>query len=141
MKPLPHLNHSSANINSALLVARLGVGALMLSHGIPKISRFSDNPVMFVEFAGMGAEVTLALAIFAEVLCSVLIMIGFATRFATIPLIITMLVAVLHVHGADPFSSKEPGLQYLLVYILLLLTGAGKYSVDYVMSRNREMKQ
>lgn len=133
-----HLQHSSNNVNISLLIARVAIALMMLYHGIPKMARFNETPVQFLEFMGLSAEITLALVIFAEVVCSFLILIGLATRFATIPLIITMLVAVLHVHAADPFSDKEMGVHFLLVYVLLLLMGGGKYSVDHVLNkRNR----
>jgi putative oxidoreductase len=138
MNTFHHLRHSSNNVNLALLIARIAIAALMLSHGIPKLAMFNDSPVKFIEFMGLSAEISLALVIFAEVVCSVLLLIGLATRYATVPLIITMLVAVLQVHASDPFSSKEPGIHYLLVYVMLLLMGAGKYSVDHVLNkRNR----
>ena len=138
MNRFMHLRHSSQNVNLALLIARIAIGVMMIYHGIPKIDMFNDSPVQFIDFLGLGAEITLGLAIFAEVVCSFLILIGLATRFATIPLIITMLVAVLQVHGADPFSAKEMGLHYLLVYVMLLLMGAGQYSVDHILNkRNR----
>jgi putative oxidoreductase len=46
-----------------------------------------------------------------------------------------MLVAVLLIHAADPFSAKEPALHYLLVYVILLFAGSGKYSVDYLLQQ------
>ena len=73
---------------------------------------------------------SLALTVFAEVLCSGLLMVGLFTRLATMPLLITMLVAVFIVHGADPLGKKEPALLYGLVYATLFFTGPGKYSVD-----------
>ena len=48
-----------------------------------------------------------------------------------------MLVAVMFIHAADPFTKKEPALQYLLVYIVLLITGSGKFSIDYLLQRKR----
>ena len=118
----------------ALLIARVGIAALMLTHGIPKLGMLlSGEPVQFLPFMGLSAKFSLGLAVFAEVICSVFLLVGFATRLALIPLIITMLVAVFVVHAADPFSSKEPGFQYLLVYIVLLIMGGGKYSVDYLL--------
>jgi len=78
----------------------------------------------------MSPALSLGLAVFAEVICSILILIGFKTRLATLPLIITMLVAVLVVHFSDPFAIMEKALLYLLLYIILLFGGSGKYSVD-----------
>jgi hypothetical protein len=44
-----------------------------------------------------------------------------------------MLVAVFLVHAADPLSVKEPALKYLLIYVVLLVAGSGKYSIDYLL--------
>ena len=104
MNKLFSTSNTSATINLALLIARVGIAALMLTHGIPKLGMLlSGEPVQFLPFMGMSAELSLGLAIFAEVFCSIFLLAGFATRLATIPLIITMLVAVLVVHAADPF--------------------------------------
>jgi putative oxidoreductase len=62
-------------------------------------------------------------------------LLGFATRLAVIPLIITMLVVVFYVHADDPFSKQEMGLHYLLTYIMLLIMGSGKYSIDNLLYR------
>ena len=100
----------------ALIIARISIAALMLTHGIPKlVMLFSGAPVQFPQVLGMSAEFSLALAVFAEVFCSILLLAGFATRLAVIPLAITMLVAVFLIHAADPLSVKEPALHYLLV--------------------------
>ena len=48
-----------------------------------------------------------------------------------------MLVALAMVHAADPISKQEPALHFLLVYIVLLLTGSGKYSIDGLLGRKK----
>lgn len=130
MKNIFSVKRSSENVDIAILLARVAIGVLMLTHGISKLSLFNETPVPFMDFMGLGAGVSLGLAIFAEVGCSILILFGLGTRIAVIPLIVTMLVAVLIVHGGDPFVKQEMGLHYLLVYLILLLTGSGKYSLD-----------
>lgn len=136
MKKLLNVNEATTSTDIALLVARIGIAVLMLTHGIPKMMMlFSGGPVQFPPVMGLSAELSLGLAVFAEVFCSVLLLVGFATRLATIPLIITMLVAVLLIHGADPLAKQEPALQYLLVYLALLFAGSGKFSIDYLLQR------
>jgi putative oxidoreductase len=71
------------------------------------------------------------------VVCSIFILFGLGTRLAVVPLIITMLVAVLYIHSADPFAKQEPGLQYLILYVILFITGSGKYSIDYLLHRKQ----
>jgi putative oxidoreductase len=121
MKKIFSVNNTSNTTDIALLVARVGIAALMLTHGIPKLGMLlSGAPVQFPPVMGMSAELSLGLTVFAEVFCSVFLLAGFATRLATVPLIITMLVAVVFIHAADPIGVKEPALHYLLVYIVLL---------------------
>jgi putative oxidoreductase len=138
MKKIFSVNDTSNTTGIALLIARAGIAALMLTHGIPKLGMLlQGTPVQFPPVLGMSAELSLGLTVFAEVLCSVFILAGFATRLATIPLVITMLIAVFFIHAADPFAKQEPGLYYLLVYTVLLIAGSGKYSIDYLLNKNR----
>jgi putative oxidoreductase len=119
-----------------LLIVRIAIASLMLVHGLPKLQMLlSGGAAAFPNILGMGAGLSLLLAVFAEVLCSLLILFGLGTRAAVVPLIITMLVAVFYVHGADPFIKQEMGLHYLLVYLVLLFAGSGKYSADFYLSR------
>lgn len=119
------------NLSAVLLFTRIGVGIMMLTHGIPKLEKlFADEPIIFKSVLGMSPALSLGLAVFSEVICSILILIGFKTRLATIPLIITMLVVVFVVHISDPFAKMEKALLYLLLYIVLLFGGSGKHSVD-----------
>jgi putative oxidoreductase len=115
----------------SLLVVRVLSGGMMLTHGIPKIGRLlGEGPVKFADPFGLGPEISLTMAIFAEVLCASLIMIGFKTRLATVPLMITMLVAAFYAHWDDPFGKKELPLLYFSVFLGILISGAGKYSID-----------
>lgn len=140
MKKILNVNNTSNTTDIALLVARIGIATLMLTHGIPKLMMLlSGAPIQFPPVMGMSPELSLGLVIFAEVFCSLLLIAGFATRLAVIPLIITMLIAALVIHVADPFGKQEPSLQYLLVYIVLLFTGSGKYSIDYLLQGKRQI--
>lgn len=125
--------------NIMLLVTRITVALFMLVHGIQKFKLlFSDEPIRFVDPVGIGESASLILTVFAEVVCSCLLLIGLATRLVTIPLIITMFIVVFIVHSSDGFERQElPGL-YLLVFLLLLITGSGKYSIDYLISRKKK---
>lgn len=136
MKKIFSVNNNSNSTGLSLLVARLGIAALMLTHGIPKlVMLLSGGPVQFPSVFGMSPELSLGLAVFAEVVGSLFILVGFATRLAAIPLIITMVIAAIVIHSADPLGVKEPSLLYLLVYSVLFIAGSGKYSVDYLLNR------
>jgi len=137
MSKIFSVNRSASSVDLALLIARIGIGVLMLTHGLSKIPMLSQSPIQFYDFMGLGGELSLWLALFAEIGCSIFVILGCATRLMVIPLIVTMLVAVFIIHAADPFMKQEMGLHYLLVYVMLLLTGAGKYSLDYLISSRR----
>jgi len=142
MKKILNVSKAASTTDIALLVARLGIAALMLTHGIPKMMMlFSGTPVQFPAMMGMSPELSLGLAVFAEVFCSALLIAGFATRLAVVPLIITMLVAALIIHGVDPFGKQESSLQYLLVYVVLFFTGSGKYSIDYLLQAKKSQNK
>lgn len=137
MKKILGVGPNSVRSSTALLLLRAGLGVLMLVHGIPKLMMLSaGGDIAFPSVLGLSAEISLLLTVLAEVFCSILIIAGLATRFAAIPLIITMVVAVFVFHAADPFTSKEPGLMYLVGYTVLMIGGSGKYSVDYLMLRS-----
>ncbi len=130
MKKIFSTNHTTKNVDIALLITRIAIALLMLTHGIPKMAGLAETPVKFMDVFGMGAGISLSLAVFAEVICSVLVLVGLGTRLAVIPLIVTMLIAALHVHAGDPFAKQEMALHFLLVYVLLFMLGSGKYSFD-----------
>ena len=119
------------------MVLRVGIGLLMLGHGIPKLQMLISGDIQFPGVMGMSPTLSLALAVFAEVVCSILLLVGLLTRYAAIPLIVTMLTAVLIIHGDDPFAKQELGILYLIVYLTLFLLGSGKFSFDAVLRSYR----
>ena len=132
MKKIYSTNLNLPSVDLGLLILRIGVAALMLTHGVPKLLMlFGSEEIAFADPIGLGATTSLLLATFAEFLCSILILLGLGTRLAAIPLIINMAVAFFIFHVQDPFKGKELSLFYLLIFIVILITGAGKYALDY----------
>ncbi len=122
---------SNGKHDTGILILRLAVGCFMLTHGVPKLmSLFGDGPIQFADPIGIGVMASMVLAVFAEFLCSIFIIVGFKTRLAAIPLASTMFVAGFIVHSADAWSVKEKAFIYLAVYVSLIITGGGKFSVS-----------
>ena len=119
----------------SLLLLRLAAGSFMLTHGFPKLQRLLSGEMKFGDPLGLGPEVSLVMVVFAEFVCSILIMLGLGTRLAAVPLIVTMAVAAFIAHADDPFNRKEMALLYLVIFLVLLITGSGKYSVDRLIGR------
>jgi putative oxidoreductase len=112
-----------------LLLLRIGFGGFMLTHGIPKISMLS-NPSDFGDPIGVGPTLSLILALIGEVLAPILLIVGYKTKLAAIPAVITMAVAAFIVHASDDLGTKEHALLFLIAFLVLFFTGAGKYSID-----------
>jgi len=123
----------------AALILRIGFGGYMLlGHGLGKLEKLmAEGEVKFMSFLGLSPTISLGLVVFAEFVACAMIIIGYKTRVAALPIIITMMVAAFMVHGADPWfmqkadgGSKEPALLYLIGFISIYLLGSGKYSID-----------
>jgi putative oxidoreductase len=114
----------------AICLLRIGASALMLTHGFPKLMQILAGDFSFGDPLGIGAAPSLFLVTFAEFFCSILVIAGLWTRAAVIPLIVAMATAVFVAHAGDPFARKELGLFFLITYVVLFLTGPGKYSLD-----------
>ena len=125
-----------------LLFLRVSMGGLMLGgHGLIKLQNFKKLAGSFPDPLGVGSFPSLILAIFAEFFCSVLLILGIGTRLATIPLIVTMLVAITVIHAKDPWQAKELAALYLSGYLTLLICGGGGFALDSVLWRWTKKKK
>lgn len=114
-----------------LLILRLGVGSFMLvAHGWGKLANFGELATKFPDPIGLGPTVSLVLAVFAEFVCALLLILGLGTRFAAVPLLVTMLVAAFVVHADDPWSKQEFALLYAIPFLALIFTGGGRFSLE-----------
>jgi len=118
-----------------LLLVRVCAGAFLIyGHGFSKLQTvFSGAEIKFSNPIGIGSGLSLYLSTFAEFFCSVLLILGLFPRLSLIVLIINMSVAAFFQHSSDPFSVKEKALLYLILFILLFITGVGKYSLNYLL--------
>jgi putative oxidoreductase len=138
-----------------LLILRLGLGGCLAAHGWAKVQMVMGGEFeAFGDPIGLGSTASLLLVTFAEFVCSLLVLAGLATRVAAVPVVITMGVAAFVAHGGDPWTmgrgaelfmsgaaqswaSKQPALMFLIAFLALIFTGAGRYSVDGLLRRRR----
>ena len=133
MKKLFAPGNDSFATSLALLTLRLWLGLTMLiNHGVGKLQDFSHLLGSFPDLLGIGHGVSLALAVFAEVIASLLLVMGLMTRFAALVLTVNMAVAffVVHKRVLSGEHNGEVAFIYLAGYVALLLAGAGRISVD-----------
>lgn len=120
----------------AALILRVMVGVVFIYHGYPKlfggIEEFAGNlEKMNVPMPMVSAY----LAAIAEFVGGAFVLVGALTRLWCIPLIVTMIVAIITVHGGSfDIRNDPPGMEYNLVLIAMLasilLTGPGRLSVS-----------
>jgi putative oxidoreductase len=75
---------------------------------------------------------SLMVAVFCEFCCSLFLVAGLLQRLILIPMIISMGVAFFGIHDAI-LPDGELALIYFVVFIILFLTGPGRYSIDYLL--------
>jgi len=127
---------SDGAFNLGALVLRVTFGLLLLIiHGLDKITHFSKYEYTFYNFLHIGRRWSLVLCIFAEVLCSALLVLGLFSRFAALVLVINFSVVLFLVIKGQPLETQQVAISYMAVFVALLLTGPGKYSVDGAMGK------
>jgi putative oxidoreductase len=135
MRKIMSTHYSAAAFNTAMLLHRLVFGILMMAHGYDKLISYNEMKNDFMNFLGLGSSISLLLVIFAEFFCALFITLGLFTRLTVIPLIICMAVALFKAHDMDMLGDGSGATLYLGAYLVLLILGPGKISVDGLASR------
>lgn len=127
--------------DSATLFMRIFVGAMMLTHGIGKLQNYNAIVNSFPDPLGISSAASFTLITLAEVGCSVLIIMGLFTRLATLPLIFGMYVATFLAFPDKSFAEGELSFVYMGIYIMLLISGGGKYALDALFFPNFRVRR
>jgi len=119
---------------------------LILAYGfyMPAMAKLEDVHAIGDWFAGMNIPAPYFQAYLAtgtECLGVILLILGLGVRIISVPLIITLLVAIKTVHWENGFEAGQNGFEIPLYYILMLFslicTGAGKISLDYLIGKRK----
>lgn len=95
---------------------------------------FNELSETYPSVLGFGSYMTLMVSIFCEFCCSLFLIAGLMVRITVIPMIVAMAVAFFDVHdGMMP--EGELALIYLIMFLILYVTGPGRYSVDYLIDK------
>lgn len=121
-------------VSILILTLRVFFGIMFFSHGLNKILDFNALSVTYPNVLGFGSYMTLMVSIFAEFCCSLFLISGLLIRITVIPMIVSMAVAFFDVHDAM-MPEGELSFIYLVLFIILYITGPGLYSVDYLLDR------
>lgn len=127
-------------IDTGLLIIRLVIGLTFVGHGAQKLfGSFGGYGLKgtggWFDSIGMKPGYTMALmAGLSELVGGALFALGLFTPLAGILIALTMVVAIVKVHGANGFWSTQNGYEYNLVLLAaaigIALTGPGRYALD-----------
>lgn len=118
-------------VSFLILCLRVFFGVLFFTHGLDKMMNFNELSETYPSVLGFGSYMTLMVSIFCEFCCSLFLIAGLMVRITVIPMIVAMAVAFFDVHdGMMP--EGELALIYLIMFLILYVTGPGRYSVDYL---------
>ena len=122
-----------SSVDLGLLMLRVWLGAsMLLLHGWGKAIGGEKLMKNFPDPLGVGNELSWGLAVFGEVICAVLLILGLFTRFAALAGAITMGVAFFIVHRMvlSGSNSGEMAFIYLAGYVTIFLAGPGRFALD-----------
>jgi len=135
-----------------VLLMRIVFGLLMIAaHGLPKLQDYQEKVDSFADPLGIGPKWSLICTILTELGCSILLVLGLATRLAAAALTFTFIVVIFGVHkihviedGSTLMSNivdNELAILYLFVYVILLISGPGHFSLDAFIARRRRKQK
>jgi len=114
-----------------LFLRASGALFLLFVHGLPKLLDFNAQLQLIEDPFHMGATLTLCMAIFAEVLCPLLILTGVLARLACVPILFLLLVALVVVHGDWSVEQGQFGWLLIIIFTSVLIAGPGRLALNH----------
>lgn len=113
-----------------LLFLRVSAAVLLLQiHGLPKLFNWSTELQRIEDPFGLGTTLTLAMAVFAEVICPVLLILGVFARLACLPVLAVLGVALVVVHPEWSLEQAQFAWLFTVLYAGLAITGPGAWAI------------
>lgn len=134
---------SSERVQQALCFLRIGIGVLTFLHGVPKImggvATWQQLGTFMYPLGIYFLPVMWGfLGACTEFFGGISLVFGLGTRISSVCLTFMMFVAtVWHIHKSDPFNVYSFPLSLIVVYLVFVISGSDKYSLDYYFSRRK----
>jgi putative oxidoreductase len=131
------------NTDLGLMLLRVGTGLILfMRHGWEKVSTLSLTNPHFPSVLGLGHNGTWMMAMLSDGILSLLLIVGLGTRWIALYSFLEIFIAWAFVHHFT-FLGKSAGADhgelialYLSALLALMITGAGRYSLDAVLARD-----
>lgn len=117
--------------DAGLLFLRVSAALFLLwVHGLPKVQHYNAELARIEDPFQLGANLTLGLAIFAEVLCPMLIVAGLLVRLACLPILCVLGVALLVVHPQWSLEEGQFAWLLLILFASIFIAGPGRLALN-----------
>ena len=133
MNRLLQLSFLPRSDDFALLVLRVFLGFdLFYRHGLEKITHFSQMAAHFPDPIHIGPKLSLVYALIADAICSLLVILGVATRLAALIIVINLAVAFALVQHFALSGRGNGELPFIFLggFLAILIAGPGRFSAD-----------
>jgi putative oxidoreductase len=120
-------------------LARVAMGVVFRAAGWGKVNNLEKVTGFFTELGIPMPGLNAVVVSYSELVCGALLIVGLGSRLATIPLVVSMAVALLtakraDIHGlADLFGTVE--FTYLALLLVVAVAGPGPFSLDHLLMR------
>jgi putative oxidoreductase len=128
---------SPRSFHLSLLIFRVAASVeLIVAHGLKKIGIGVEKAEVIPNPFHLPEGLNSAFAIGGNLFFPLLIIAGLLTRLAILPVLMITLAGYFFVHWHDPVLVRDTPYIYSIIYLLLLVLGPGKYSVDFLLHKS-----
>jgi putative oxidoreductase len=121
---------AASSTDIGLLFLRVSASVLVLIvHGLPKIEHYRREAATIEDPFHLGKKLTVAFAIFAEVVCPVFMIAGFATRLCALPVMAVTAIALLRVHPEWTIDQAQFAWMLLILFGTIAIAGPGQFAL------------
>lgn len=114
---------------------------LMMAHGLKKVGVGVAQAETVPNPLHLPTQLNDLFATSANLFFPVLVIIGFFTRLAAIPILAVTLTGYFVVHWNDSLLEKDTPFMYSVSFLLIMILGPGKYSLDHFLNKRLSHKK
>lgn len=125
-------------VDRAILFLRLFVGVLISLHIIGKLQAYNFVLTGYPALLFESSLATFIIFTLLEALFALMMILGFATRFAAFIMALGMFVEIFIIYPSLGWLGVERQILYIGIYTTLVMSGSGRYALDSYIDRRRK---
>lgn len=129
------IKYSATAFNVGMLVVRMAFGLTLMTEGYSLFENYSSLRSSFTNVFYLGGTVSLTVVLIIELFGGFMLLAGFFTRYAAIPVLLYLTLMLFRGGHLGAFLGGGTHAIYFSLALLLLLCGPGKASLDSLMKK------